>query len=265
VEPFPGEVEDRWVSAPGGQLFTRTWRPERVFNLPPVILLHDSLGSVELWRDFPARLARSLGQPVIAYDRLGFGKSGARVERPSDAFIEEEATIYFPCLKNQLELEKYILFGHSIGGTMALTIAAADPDCRAVVSESGIVFMEDRTMEGLLLAKEQFSDPNQRARLARWHGDKADWILDAWLGLWTSPNFADWSLAPTLPAVKCPVLAIHGDRDDFGSVAFPETICRHVSGPCEMILLADRGHTPHREHPGELLHFVTQFVIQSGE
>jgi pimeloyl-ACP methyl ester carboxylesterase len=132
------------------------------------------------WRDFPQALAMATGREVIAYDRLGFGRSSARSGLPSMGFIAEEGTLHFPALRDALGLSRYALFGHSVGGAMALAIAANDRRCEAVVTESAQAFVEERTLEGIRAARAQFADPAQLAKLERWHGDKARWVLEAW-------------------------------------------------------------------------------------
>ena len=116
-------VRESLVPVPGGYVFVRQWDPGRS-ERAPILLLHDSLGSVEQWRDFPAALATTAGRTVAAYDRLGFGLSSPRTDAPSFRFIEEEAEVFFPAVARGLGFERYVLFGHSVGGAMALTIAS---------------------------------------------------------------------------------------------------------------------------------------------
>lgn len=221
---------------------------------PPIVLLHDSLGSVEQWRDFPEALAGATGTEVIAYDRLGFGQSTPRAERPPVDFVTEEARRFFPALRDALGLTRFALLGHSVGGAMALAIAAAGhAGCVAVVTEAAQAFVQERTLEGIRTARAEFDRPGHFAKLSRWHGAKAHWVLDAWTEVWLSPRFHSWSLDQLLPAVTCPVLAIHGDRDAYGSVEFPRRIARCVGGPCELAILEDCGHVPHRERREEVL------------
>jgi pimeloyl-ACP methyl ester carboxylesterase len=216
---------------------------------------------VELWRDFPALLAEASNRPVIAYDRLGFGQSTLRIDRPSITFIDDEAELHFPAVCRGLGLDRFALFGHSVGGAMALRIAAAlQESCEAVITESAQCFVETRTLEGIRSAQTLFADPGQLQKLAKWHGDRAQWVLDAWIKVWLSPEFADWSLDPDLGRVDCPVLAIHGDKDEFGSEEFPRRIASGVSGPSQMILLQNCGHVPHRERPQEILQLISTFL-----
>jgi len=254
------EVESE-ISVTGGMLYTKTWKPTLTSQKAPVILLHDSLGCVGMWRDFPSHLALRLQRPVIAYDRLGFGRSTPRQEIHSKDFINEEADVFFPALRNDLKLNEFLLFGHSVGGAMALTIASRYPDsCKAVITEAAQAFVERLTVEGIQRAKVLFEKPKPFGKLKRWHGERAQWVLDAWVNTWLSPDFSTWTLEPVLPLVKCPVLAIHGERDEYGSKRFPEFICEKVSGYSEMHLLPDCGHIPHREKEGTFLDLVAHFI-----
>lgn len=240
--------------------FVRRWLPETTGGMP-LVLLHDSVGSVDQWRDFPALLAWRLQRPVVAYDRPGFGRSSPRTGAPSLDFIAEEAQAHFPALRDTLGLDAFGLFGHSVGGAMAVVIAAAHPvACRHVITESAQAFVEDRTLDGIRAAQLQFEDEAHFRRLVRWHGERARWVLEAWTGVWLAPDFAGWSLDRWLPQVRCPVLAIHGDRDEFGSIAFPERIARGAPGASRIAIMQDCGHVPHRERPDEVLELVSAFL-----
>ena len=254
------QTDTHFLNVPGGQLFVKCWWPADVTDQPPIILLHDSLGCVDLWREFPELLAGKLGRPVIAYDRLGFGRSSQRQGVPSSSFIDEEARDSFPYLKQQLTLHAYTLLGHSVGGAMALHIAARDPDCQAVVTMSAQAFVEDLTLQGIREAQQGFAQPGQMARLEKWHGDKAVWVLSAWTETWLSEAFADWSLSPVIGQVTCPVLAIHGDRDEYGSQAFPSFISTHTAGLARMKIIENCGHVPHRETPEAVIDALAAFL-----
>jgi pimeloyl-ACP methyl ester carboxylesterase len=257
------EITDSRVRVPGGSLFVRRWHTLHPAH-PPIILLHDSLGSVEQWRDFPGALALAAGRDVVAYDRLGFGRSSPRAARPSFEFIEEEARSYFPAVRQVLDSAQVTLFGHSVGGAMALVIAATSPDgCDAVITESAQAFVEARTLSGIRSARGEFAEPAQFNKLTRWHGDKAQWVLDAWAEVWLSSEFSNWSLDAHLSRVRCPVLAIHGDQDEFGSVEFPRRITNGVAGPSELVILEHCGHVPHREQKDEVLRLAAGFLDRS--
>lgn len=253
---------DHWIALPAGRLFARQWHPPRAATLAaPVFLMHDSLGCVELWREFPALLAAACGRRVIAYDRLGFGRSDARAARPSLAFVAEEATTGFAAVREQLGIDRFAVVGHSVGGGMAVEIAARrSRDCEALVTLSAQAFVEERTLAGLREARVLFENAEQVERLARYHGGKSAWALDAWLGAWLDPAFRDWSLDAVLPRVACPVLAIHGDQDEYGSAAHPARIGALAGGPSRVVVLPGVGHVPHRERPEQIVRLIADFL-----
>jgi pimeloyl-ACP methyl ester carboxylesterase len=241
------ELVDSFVAVPGGRVFARRWHAAHN-DRAPIVLLHDSLGFVDQWREFPAALAQATARPVVAYDRLGFGRSTRRSGSPTLSFIREEAEAFFPVISQALGISNVLLFGHSVGGAMALAIAALDPGrCEAVITEAAQAFVEPRTISGIRAAKRAFGDPEQFARITRWHGEKARWVLDAWTEVWLSPEFSSWSLEPYLGRVRAPVLAIHGDSDEYGSEEFPRRITEQVRGPSELEILIGCGHVPPRE------------------
>lgn len=255
-------TQDWWVEHPAGRIYACSWTPSTVRPAAtPLVLFHDSLGCVELWRDFPADLSAASGRQVIAYDRLGFGKSDPRSARPSLDFIADEAETYFPAVREQLGIDRFIAFGHSVGGAMAIHCAGAlAAHCDALITESAQVFPEELTLRSIAEAKEQFRDETQIARLAKYHGDKAAWVLDAWTENWLDPEFASWSLETALPRVSSPVMAIHGDQDEYGSTCHAQIIGKLSNGRAQVEILPDTRHVPHRERPTVVLELVSRFV-----
>jgi pimeloyl-ACP methyl ester carboxylesterase len=253
-------VKDIYVDGPNGRLFARVWGDLQA-GAVPIILLHDSLGSVELWRDFPARLAEVTGHPVAAYDRLGFGRSDLYPGTLGKDFVQNEAHSGLAVIRVGLGLDRMILFGHSVGGGMAVAAGAAFPDTiAAVITESAQAFVEDRTLAGIREAEAGFEAPGQMERLARYHGDKARWVLDAWTKSWLSPAFADWTLDDDLRGLRCPLLAMHGDRDEYGSRLHPERIAGLPPNGGKAVIFEDCGHVPHREIPDRVLLTVGAFL-----
>lgn len=252
-------TQEYMLNINGVTLYAKKWHNEKSDSAIPIILLHESLGCVDLWKDFPDRLSASTLRTVIAYDRHGYGKSERKEHLPSLHFMESEAEI-FPLICEELGLQEYILFGHSTGGSIAVIIASFDIKCKAVITESSQAFVEDRTLEGIRKAKESFKDREHFRRLEKWHGNKTGWVLDAWTETWLAPGFRTWSLAGWIKKVNCPLLAIHGDNDEFGSTAFPEYLSSRTSGPGEMAIINDCGHIPHKEKPDEILFLIQQFL-----
>ncbi|MDH4563806.1 alpha/beta hydrolase [Pseudomonas sp. BN411] len=263
--PSPSHhTQDLRIDSLHGRLFVRIWSPAHLspsFDEAPIILFHDSLGCVELWREFPAKLAAITGKTVVAYDRLGFGRSEAHPGQLSVGFVGDEAEYDFATVKDRLGITEFIAFGHSVGGGMATHCAARHREhCLALITESAQAFVEDRTLQGIREAKLGFQQDGQIDRLAKYHGDKARWVLDAWTETWLSPDFADWSLETGIERLDCPVLAIHGDQDEFGSELHPQQIARLTDGPSQVLLIEACGHVPHREKPEVVLQAVAELL-----
>lgn len=255
-------AQDLWVQHPQGRIFARRWQQPGADPAGcPIVMFHDSLGSVGLWRDFPAALSGATGRAVIAYDRLGFGQSDPRPSLPSLDFVAEEAALYFPALREQLGLERFVAMGHSVGGGMAIEVAANfAPHCEALVTIAAQVYPEERTLQGIRAARDQFRDAQQVERLARYHGDKTRWVLDAWIDNWLHPDFAAWTLADVLPRVRCPALTIHGELDEYGSTHHPNLIAQLSGGPVRQEILPGMAHVPHREQPERITAMVAEFL-----
>lgn len=255
-------VHEHFVSTPRGPVFVREWLPAA--SSPgdaPIVLLHDSLGSVSLWRSFPQALATATGRRVIAYDRLGFGRSAPRSDRLTPAFVEEESRTAFAAVHEQRVGGDFVVMGHSVGGGMSVHIAARyAAHCQALVTESAQAFAEDLTLRSIAEARDSFADPAQRERLARHHGDKADWVLEAWTGTWLSEAFSTWTLKDVLPQVRCPTLVLHGEFDEYGTARHPEMIATGVSGPAQKVLLPGAHHVPHREDEAAIADRVRRFL-----
>ena len=257
------QVNDHWVSTPQGRLFVREWKPAAANDaLAPMVMFHDSLGAVSLWRDFPKALSAATGRTVYAYDRLGFGQSDARTDQPSLHFVFEEASKYFPKLREQLGIQRFVALGHSVGGGMAVCSAASAPgDCDAVITIGAQAFVEECTKQGIREAQSVYSDATQFGRLARYHGDKTRWVLDAWIESWLHPDFADWSIREQLPLLRSPTLALHGELDEYGSAVQPEIISGLSGGePSRMMLLQGLGHVPYREDEALVVGHIAEFL-----
>jgi pimeloyl-ACP methyl ester carboxylesterase len=148
------------VQTPDGQLHVKRWQAQGEAAKAPLVLMHDSLGSVDLWREFPAQLAAATGREVIAYDRLGFGHSDPNPHRLQPSFVESEVEAGFTPLHRALGLGDFVMLGHSVGGGMAAMVAAAyGRQCQALITESAQSFVEDRTLQGISAARDNFAQP----------------------------------------------------------------------------------------------------------
>ncbi len=225
---------------------------------PTVVLLHDGLGAIGSWRELPGRLAGLLQVNTLAYDRWGYGRSQ---ERPGfgDRFMEAEVPVLRALLEH-LGIERPGLVGHSDGGSIALLFAAAHPErVRAVVTEAAHTFVEPETQAGiraLLALQAAGRTPDWLRKL---HGPRADDVLRAWSAHWLSEVHARWDIRAKLPRVRCPVLAVQGDSDEFGTQAQVDSILAAVPGARSWI--APRcGHTPHSQAEDAFVERVVAFL-----
>lgn len=254
-------IEDTWVKGPHGHLFVRIWWPTVANNPAPLILLHDSLGSVDLWRSFPGALCQATGRQVVAYDRLGFGRSAPHPTKLALDFVASEAGHDFTAVIQHLGIIRFIVFGHSVGGGMAVNCAAHfGQSCVALITESAQAFVEDRTVAGIEEARELFKDESQVDRLDKYHGGKARWVLDAWIGSWLHPDFSGWSLVPALPKVVSPALVIHGIEDEYGSPKHPQLIAELSGASVQLKMMDGTKHVPHKEKEVEVVRMVSGFL-----
>lgn len=230
---------------------------------PTLVFLHDSLGCIALWRDFPERVAAAAGYDALVYDRRGYGQSspfaaGAR----TPAYLEQEADV-LPRLLTACGVERAVLFGHSDGGSIALVAAARYPELvRGVVSEGAHVFVEEVTLAGIREARDALRTTDLAARLARYHGEKTSGVTAAWIDCWLSPAFRDWNIERYLPQVRCPVLVLQGEHDEYGSDEQVRAIARGVAGPVHEWLVPGVGHTPHRDAAELVLERTVRLLIE---
>lgn len=246
----------------------QAWEPtggSAAAEAAPLVLLHESLGCVALWRDFPARLCAATGRRVIAYDRPGYGQSSPRTAPPPLGFIDRHAADVLAPLLDALGVARFVAVGHSTGASMALAAGAQlAPRCEAVVSLAGHAFVEDLTLQGVRQAKARFADPDAFARLQRHHGPRTRWVLDSWIDTWLDPRFARWTLDPLLPALTRPTLLLHGADDPYGSFAHARRVAAAAPGPVQPRLLAQCRHTPHFDQPEATLAHIARFLQDIG-
>ena len=233
-------------------------------DAPSLVFLHEGLGSVALWRDFPAKLAARTGAAALVYSRRGYGKSD-RLEAPRQVdYMHDEATQGLPELLRELDIFNPILIGHSDGASIALIHAGSGRWLvRALILEAPHVFVEDMTVASIAQAKAAYRATDIRGRLARYHNDP-DHAFWGWNDIWLDPAFRAWSIEDYLPGVRCPVLAIQGADDEYGTLAQLDAIERGVSGPFERLLLAHCKHSPHRDQEALTLEAMAWFIERVG-
>lgn len=239
-----------------GPLFAQIWTKD-LTHQAPIVVLHDSLGCVALWRDFPEKLAQTTGRTVVAYDRLGFGQSSPHPGTLPLSFVADEAQQGLAAVLHYFGFQEFVALGHSVGGGMAVCSAANHgSNCQGLITIAAQAFVEDRTTAGIRAAQQQFAQAGAMDRLAKYHADKAEWVLHAWTDTWLSSDFAHWRLDAFLPQVTCPTLVIHGEQDEYGSAIHPQTIAAGVQGPARLELLPDCGHMPHKEQSAHCLALI---------
>ncbi len=227
-----------------------------------LVMLHEGLGSVSLWKDFPRQLAEATCCSVIAYSRHGYGKSVPVEESRTVRYMHDEALIVLPRLLDALQIEKPILFGHSDGGSIALIHAGGSGrTVSGVIALAPHVFVEDLSVSSIAATKVTFETTDLRQKLAR-HHDDVDSVFRGWNDIWLSADFRAWNIEEYLPRITCPVLAIQGEEDEYGTM---EQIRRIERGAPRVntLCLMDCGHSPHRDQPRRVLEAVTHWIISS--
>jgi pimeloyl-ACP methyl ester carboxylesterase len=231
-------------------------------EFPTLVFLHDSLGCIELWRDFPELLAYKLKCNYLVYDRLGYGKSTRDKQLPNrgNNYHEVEADRLIGLI-NDFNLQKPILFGHSDGGTSALIAAAKAPNLiKGVITEGAHIFTEERTLNGIIEAKSSYRDTDLRNKLYKYHGERVDDLVPAWINIWLHDSFKNWNIEGFLPQIICPTLVIQGEKDEFGTLNQVEGILKGLSGFGEKLIIPNCGHTPHKESKNVVLEQCALFI-----
>ncbi|MHB8668759.1 MAG: alpha/beta fold hydrolase [Burkholderiales bacterium] len=232
-------------------------------DAPVLVFLHEGLGSISQWRDFPDRIAAATGLPAIVYARYGHGKSDALQQPHGVDFMHREALESLPELLRLLGVDRPILIGHSDGASIALIHAGSGHPLSGLVALAPHVFVEDISIEGITAAKRAFETTDLPRKLARHHRD-ARKTFYGWNDVWLAPAFRGWNIEGFLPAIKCPLLAIQGHGDAYGSMAQVDAIARQAGGPVEVLKLERCGHSPHQDQPEIVAKSITQFIARLG-
>jgi len=225
----------------------------------PIVMLHEGLGSVAMWRDFPQRVARATGRAVVAYSRPGYGRSSPAPLPRGVRYMHDEALVVLPALLDALRIEHPILLGHSDGGSIALIhTGACGRPVAGLVLMAPHVFVEDVSIASIAQAKVAWRTSDLRERLAR-HHDDVDAAFTGWNDIWLHPDFRAWTIEDETRRVRCPVLAIQGEDDEYGTMEQVERIAR-LAPDVDLVRLADCRHSPHRDQPDAVLAALARFA-----
>jgi pimeloyl-ACP methyl ester carboxylesterase len=226
---------------------------------PTIVLLHEGLGSVAHWRDFPQQLAAATRCTVVAYSRRGYGASDPLDGPREPDYMHREATEVLPDLLDALAIERPILFGQSDGASIAIVFAGTFPDrVRALVLEAPHVFVEEISVRSIAAAREAWETTDLRARLARYH-DHVDDAFRGWNDIWLDPRFRDWNIEAEAARITCPILVIQGENDEYGTLAQVESIATRAPR-MQALMLPDAGHSPHRDAVRTVVDRVATFI-----
>jgi pimeloyl-ACP methyl ester carboxylesterase len=226
-----------------------------------MVFLHEGLGSLSMWRDFPQQVADACGCEAIVYSRYGYGRSDPLTGKRAPDYMHHEALTCLPQFLDLLNVERPILFGHSDGGSIALIHAgAAQRPVTAAIVMAPHVMVEDVAIDGINRTRQVYVDTDLKQRLGKYHHDP-DAVFWGWNDIWLDPAFRAWNIEEYLAPIACPVLAIQGEDDEYATMDQIERIgrqCRDV----ELAKLADCRHSPHKDQPQQVIAAVTEFVAR---
>ncbi|MCL4765620.1 MAG: alpha/beta hydrolase [Hyphomicrobiaceae bacterium] len=226
---------------------------------PPIVLLHEGLGCVALWRDFPDKLARRLGARTLVYSRLGSGRSDPLSAERAPDFMHREALQALPRLLDALSLDEPLLVGHSDGASIAILHAAlAGRPVAGLVLMAPHVFVEDLTVASIARIRARYDATDLRKRLARYHSSVDD-TFSGWADIWLDPAFRTWDIRGEVARITVPILVIQGEDDEYGTLAQLDAIEAAAKVPVTRLVLARCGHSPHRDHEGAVIDAITAF------
>lgn len=234
--------------------------PATVAARPTLLLLHEGLGCVAMWRDFPAKLAAATGCRVIVWSRAGYGGSQAYAEPRTPRYMHREGEEALPALMAALNVENPVLIGHSDGGSIALIFAGAYADVPlGIAVMAPHEFVEEVTLAGIRAARTAWETTDLAKKMARYHHDQTPRVFSDWNDTWLSPAFRDWNIEACLAKIRCPVLAIQGEDDEYATMAQIDVIAERIPGTT-LLKLPDCGHSPQRDQESAVLSALVEFI-----
>jgi pimeloyl-ACP methyl ester carboxylesterase len=227
----------------------------------PLVFLHEGLGCIELWRDFPERLCEAVGRVGVIYDRRGYGKSSHLDGKWPPDYQETEAMVYLPEVLDHCGISSAVLIGHSDGGSIALIAGATLPGrISGIITEAAHIFIEEITLAGIREAVAAFRETDLPVKLARYHGDHTGAVFFRWADTWLDPAFRGWNIEHFLHGIVCPLLVIQGAEDEYATEAQVTGIASQVSGPVETFMVPGCRHIPHLQAREVVLNHMARFI-----
>jgi pimeloyl-ACP methyl ester carboxylesterase len=249
--------EFKFLTVNGKRLETLLYPPSG--TEPTIVMLHEGLGSVAMWRDFPQQVAEDTGCGVLVYSRYGHGKSERLAEKRSVNFMHYEASVVLPDLLRQFEIQQPILLGHSDGASIALIYAGIWPErVRGLVLEAPHVFVEEFGIRSIAAIRTLYESGDLHEKFSRYH-EHVDEMFRGWNDIWLDPQFRKWNIEEYLSPITSPTFVIQGENDEYGTLAQVETIERRVPG-VQKLILPRCGHSPHRDQPDLTLDAISKFI-----
>ena len=249
-----------------GQRLEAAWHGPRpagdAADRPTLVLLHEGLGCVELWRDTPARLAELTGLGVFVYSRRGYGRSDpCELPRPT-SYMHDEGLLVLPEVLRAVGITRPILFGHSDGASISLIYAGGTPaqGLLGLILEAPHVFIEDCNVEGINAARRAYAEGDLRGRLAKYHGANVDCAFRGWSEPWLQADYRLWNLEEYLPNIGVPTLVIQGEDDEYGTMAQCNAIADGIPHGADVLALPNCGHAPHEEQAEQVEPAIVRFV-----
>ena len=229
-------------------------------NKPFIIFLHEGLGSIEMWKDYPERLCNELGYRGLVYDRNGYGKSSPLIKDRTPTYLHEYSEELSEVINILLPNQEYILYGHSDGGSIALIHAAQNPkNLLGIYTEAAHVFVEQVTINGIVKAEEAWNKGKLKG-LSKYHGDKTEVIFNAWCKTWQTSEFRDWNIENLIQSIVCSVYSVQGTQDQYGTKKQLKSIQTNVPSKVKTIMIDQCGHSPFKEQPEETISLFKQFI-----
>lgn len=229
----------------------------------PFVFLHEGLGSVELWRDFPAEVVEQTGHPALVFSRHGNGWSTPLNEPRRVEYMHEEARHVLPVIVEEEVGRPPFLIGHSDGASIALIYAGSGAGVAGLVLIAPHVYIEDETVASIAAIDEEFSTSDLAEKMAGYHEDPVA-TFRGWADVWLSQAFRSWNIEEYLPEIEAPILLIQGTEDEYGSIGQLDAITAGVAGPVDRLLVAEARHSPHLSHPEPVVAAIAGFIEDAG-